>query len=83
VSTTRLLVLGVTRIFQPVHGHLVRRELLSWQADDWADIAPGSVYNALRSLAWTDELTEATVGILRGQSSLTKQIIDTRPKDTL
>jgi hypothetical protein len=26
-STTRLLVLGVVRIFQPVHGYEVRREL--------------------------------------------------------
>lgn len=50
VNTTRLLVLGVTRIFQPVHGYFVRRELLSWHADEWARINPGSIYNALRSL---------------------------------
>jgi DNA-binding PadR family transcriptional regulator len=50
LNTTRLLVLGVTRIFQPVHGYFVRRELLSWHADEWARIKPGSIYNALRSL---------------------------------
>lgn len=51
MSSTRLLVLGVVRIFQPVHGYDVRRELLSWRANEWANIAPGSIYNALKSLA--------------------------------
>lgn len=51
MSSTRLLVLGVVRIFQPVHGYDVRRELLSWRADQWANVAPGSVYNALKSMA--------------------------------
>jgi DNA-binding PadR family transcriptional regulator len=51
MSSTRLLVLGAVRIFQPVHGYLVRRELLSWQVDRWAQLNPGSVYNALRTLA--------------------------------
>ena len=50
-STTRLLVLGVVRIFQPVHGYDVRRELVSWHAEEWANVAPGSIYNALKSLA--------------------------------
>jgi DNA-binding PadR family transcriptional regulator len=49
-STTRLLVLGVVRIFQPVHGYDVRRELLSWRAAEWASIQPGSIYNALKTL---------------------------------
>jgi len=51
MSATRLLLLGTVRIFQPVHGYLVRRELLSWHADSWAHLNPGSVYNGLRSLA--------------------------------
>jgi DNA-binding PadR family transcriptional regulator len=50
VSSTRLLVLGVLRIFQPTHGYHVRSELLSWGVDDWARINPGSIYNALRTL---------------------------------
>ncbi len=49
-STTRLLVLGVVRIFQPVHGYDVRRELVSWHAEEWANVAPGSIYNALKQL---------------------------------
>jgi DNA-binding PadR family transcriptional regulator len=51
MSATRLLLLGTVRIFQPVHGYFVRRELLSWHADSWANLNPGSVYNGLRSLA--------------------------------
>jgi DNA-binding PadR family transcriptional regulator len=58
MSTTRLLVLGAVRILQPVHGYFVRRELLSWQADQWAHLNPGSVYNALRSLTRDGYLEE-------------------------
>jgi DNA-binding PadR family transcriptional regulator len=50
VSVTRLLVLGAVRIFQPAHGYLVRRELLSWRVEEWANVQPGSIYHALRSL---------------------------------
>ncbi len=49
-SSIRLLVLGVVRIFQPVHGYDIRRELLSWHADEWGNIAPGSIYNAIKTL---------------------------------
>jgi DNA-binding PadR family transcriptional regulator len=56
-TSTRLLVLGVVKIFQPVHGYDVRRELLSWRVDQWANVAPGSIYNALKTLA-KDSLLE-------------------------
>ena len=49
-TTTRLLVLGVVRIFQPVHGYDVRRELVSWHVHEWGSVAPGSIYNQLKSL---------------------------------
>jgi DNA-binding PadR family transcriptional regulator len=58
MSSTRLLILGAVRIFQPVHGYRVRRELVSWQVDQWAHLNPGSVYNALRSLARDGYLEE-------------------------
>jgi DNA-binding PadR family transcriptional regulator len=58
MSATRLLLLGTVRIFQPVHGYFVRRELLSWHADSWANLNPGSVYNGLRSLARDEFLKE-------------------------
>jgi DNA-binding PadR family transcriptional regulator len=50
MSATRLLLLGAVRILQPAHGYLVRRELLSWHAETWAHLNPGSIYNGLRSL---------------------------------
>ena len=59
MSSTRLLVLGTVRIFQPVHGYFVRRELLSWHAEQWAHLNPGSVYNALRTLAREGFIEEA------------------------
>jgi DNA-binding PadR family transcriptional regulator len=62
VSPTRLLILGAVRIFQPVHGYLVRREHMSWQVDRWAHLNPGSVYNALRSLARDGYLEEVATG---------------------
>jgi hypothetical protein len=49
MSSTRLLILGAVRIFQPVHGYFVRRELLSWRADQWAKINPGSGWGRGRS----------------------------------
>lgn len=49
-SSIRLLVLGAVRIFQPVHGYDVRRELVSWRVDQWANVAPGSIYNAIKTL---------------------------------
>jgi DNA-binding PadR family transcriptional regulator len=58
VSPTRLLVLGAVRIFQPAHGYLVRRELLSWRVDQWAAMHPGSIYNMLRTLARDGMLEE-------------------------
>ncbi|WP_433657270.1 PadR family transcriptional regulator [Nocardia sp. CA-128927] len=50
VPTTRMLVLAIVRLLQPVHGYDVRRELLSWHADDWANVKPGSIYGALNTL---------------------------------
>ncbi|MBB4932595.1 DNA-binding PadR family transcriptional regulator [Lipingzhangella halophila] len=51
MSATRLLVLGVVREYGQAHGYQVRRELLSWGAEEWANVKPGSLYHALRQLA--------------------------------
>ncbi|MER6594839.1 PadR family transcriptional regulator [Micromonospora purpureochromogenes] len=45
-----MMILGLVRWMQPVHGYDVRRELLSWNADRWANVQPGSIYHALRKL---------------------------------
>ena len=57
-SATRLLVLGCVRIFQPVHGYFLRRELMSWEVERWAHIHPGSIYNALKTLTKAGLLAE-------------------------
>jgi DNA-binding PadR family transcriptional regulator len=49
-TSTRLLVLGAIRIMQPVHGYDVRRELISWRLEDTANVKPGSIYSAIRTL---------------------------------
>jgi len=47
---TRMLVLGVVSIFEPANGYQIRRELLSWGVEQWADLKPGSVYSMLTTL---------------------------------
>jgi hypothetical protein len=50
VSATRLLVLGAIRTMQPVHGYVVRRELVSWRLEETTNVKPGSIYGAIRTL---------------------------------
>ncbi|MFI5906620.1 PadR family transcriptional regulator [Dactylosporangium sp. NPDC051541] len=50
MSTTRLLILGLVSYLQPVHGYDIRKELMSWQVDRWANVQPGSIYHALRKM---------------------------------
>jgi len=45
-----MLVLGVVRDLGQAHGYQVRRELMTWRADAWANVAPASIYQALRTL---------------------------------
>jgi DNA-binding PadR family transcriptional regulator len=71
MSATRLLLLGTVRIFQPVHGYFVRRELLSWHADAWANLNPGSVYNGLRSLARDGFVEEVETEVHGGRPART------------
>ncbi|MGH3145255.1 MAG: PadR family transcriptional regulator [Rubrobacter sp.] len=51
MTATRLLILGVLRARQPAHGYEVRRELETWGAGEWANIAYGSIYHALKKMA--------------------------------
>jgi DNA-binding PadR family transcriptional regulator len=48
---TRMLLLGAVALFEPVNGYQIRRELLSWQVDRWANTNPGSIYHGLTTLA--------------------------------
>lgn len=49
-------MLGVVRLLQPVHGYDVRRMLLSWRADEWANVNPGSIYHALKAATQEGQL---------------------------
>lgn len=62
MSSTQLLVLGVVRMSAPVHGYDVRRTLLTWRADEWANVNPGSIYHALKTLTRDGFLRVAETG---------------------
>lgn len=47
---TTITVLGAVALFEPVNGYQVRRELSSWELDQWAQIKPGSIYSMLTTL---------------------------------
>lgn len=51
MSTARILILGVLEARGPKHGYEIRQELESWNAEKWANIAYGSIYFALKSMA--------------------------------
>ena len=55
-TETRLLLLGSVMLFEPVNGYQLRRELLSWQVEDWAHVNPGSIYSGLATLARAGQL---------------------------
>jgi DNA-binding PadR family transcriptional regulator len=50
MSATRLLVLGIVRGYGRAHGYRVGNDLLSWGADEWANVKWGSIYHALKAL---------------------------------
>lgn len=69
-------MLGAIRVFQPVHGYFVRRELLTWRADQWASLNPGSVYNALRALARDGFLEEVATEASNGPARTSYRLTD-------
>ncbi|HEY4226209.1 MAG TPA: PadR family transcriptional regulator [Pseudolysinimonas sp.] len=55
--TTRMLVLGVVKLFGPANGYQLRRELLSWRVEQWAALNPGSIYSMLSTLEKQGSIT--------------------------
>ena len=52
MSASRLLILGVLQNCKvPLHGYDIRRELETWKADKWAQVAYGSIYYALKKMS--------------------------------
>ncbi len=78
-----MLVLGVVRLFQPVHGYDVRRELMSWHAQDWANAAPGSIYGALKSLTKDGSLEIVGTKAVGGRPERTTYRITARGEQEL
>ena len=58
-------------MFQPVHGYDVRRELMSWHAEEWGNVAPGSIYNALKTLAREEMIEVVGTGQVGGRPERT------------
>lgn len=50
MSATRLLVLWMVRGYGRTHGYVIGNDLLSWGADEWANVKWGSIYHALKTL---------------------------------
>jgi DNA-binding PadR family transcriptional regulator len=65
------MILGLVRWLQPVHGYDVRRELLSWDVESWANIQPGSIYHALRKLSEEGLLAEVATEQVGGRPART------------
>ncbi len=72
MSSTRLLILGVVRRLQPVHGYDVRRVLAKWDADAWAGVRSGSIYHALTSMNRDGLLEPVDTGRVRGGRARTR-----------
>lgn len=72
-SATRLLVLGVVRAHGTAHGYLVRSELVSWYADEWANVKWGSIYHSLRQMTREGLLTAREVESGRVDYTITKK----------
>jgi DNA-binding PadR family transcriptional regulator len=66
-----MMILGLVQWMQPVHGYDVRRELLSWSADKWANVQPGSIYHALRKLSDEGLLREVATEQVGGRPART------------
>lgn len=58
MSATRLLVLGVVRGYGRAHGYLIGHDLMSWGAEQWANVKWGSIYHALKQGVKSGQLRE-------------------------
>lgn len=81
MSTTRMMILGLVHWMQPVHGYDVRRELLSWHADEWANVHPGSIYHALKKMAVEGLLREVATERVRARPARTTYEITAKGRD--
>lgn len=76
-----MMILGLVNWLQPVHGYDVRRELLSWSADKWANVQPGSIYHGLRKLTEEGLLREVTTEQVGSRPARTTYEITPKGRD--
>lgn len=81
MSATRLLILGVLRQLQPAHGYSIRKRLESWQADEWANVAYGSIYFALNKMAKEGLVEEVDASAPEGRSARVSYIVTERGEE--
>jgi len=75
-----MMILGLVQWLEPVHGYDVRRELLSWSADKWANVQPGSIYHGLRKLTDEGLLEEVATEQVGGRPARTTYAITEKGK---
>ncbi len=81
MSAARLLILGVLQIKQPLHGYDIRRELEAWNAEQWAQVAYGSIYYALNKMAEEELVEVVSKGAPGGRPAKTQYNITGRGED--
>lgn len=64
MSAIRTLLLGVLVQQGPKHGYEIRQELESWNAEQWANIAYGSIYFSLKKM-----LEEGLIKVLESREN--------------
>ena len=73
MSATRLLVLGIVRGYGRAHGYRVGSDLVSWGADEWANVKWGSIYHALKTLTASGHLLDHYDNPARTEYSVTER----------
>ena len=76
------MILGLVNWMEPVHGYDVRRELLSWNADKWAKVQPGSIYHALKKMTEEGLLEEVATEQVGARPERTTYRITARGRDS-
>jgi DNA-binding PadR family transcriptional regulator len=70
MSVVRLLVLGSILRKGICHGYGVYNDIISWRADTWTNVKPGSIYHALDKLEKQEMIEPTDLGdqVKRGPS---------------
>ena len=73
MSATRLLVLWMVRGYGRAHGYAIGSELLSWGAQEWANVKWGSIYHALKTMTREGLLRDSDDTLGRTEYEITER----------